>query len=94
MRQNPQAPQLEAAVAQELPVQLLALKQGAGRGVGSLQEGVIQAPAADQICLAGQGRGLLVPTVSPNACAVKSRSSNVTLHCSPDAQSIGLLYCS
>ena len=34
MRQNPQAPQLEAAVAQELPVQLLAPKQGPGRGVG------------------------------------------------------------
>ena len=72
MRQNPQAPQLEVAVVRELLVQLLAVTQGRGRGVGSLQEEVIPAQAADQICLAGQGPGLLVPTVSPHACAFRS----------------------
>lgn len=33
MRQSPQAPQLGAAVAQELPVQLLAPEGGVARGV-------------------------------------------------------------
>ena len=76
MRQNPQAQQLEVAAAQELLAQLLVPRQGPVRGAGLLQEGVTPAQAADQICPAGQGHGLLAPTVSPHACRFRSGSNH------------------
>ena len=64
MPQKQPALQQGVVGVQELPVQLLAPGQGAGRGVGRGPEEVMQAQAADPIHLAGQEHGLLAPTVS------------------------------